>query len=140
MAGLRIGLHVLLGLHLLCRIVQWFGVGSAQNQIGQTQPQRVNKPMSNQDTKPVELSLYKAHEKIYPREVKGRFQFKRKLAVWLLLGLFYLLPWITWGGEQAVLFDMPQRRFHIFGITLWPQDFIFLALMLIIDMDDFGHR
>ncbi len=88
--------------------------------------------MSVEDTKPVELSLYKAHEKIYPREVKGRFQLKRKLAVWLLLGLFYVLPWITWGGEQAILFDLPQRRFHIFGITLWPQDFIFLALMLII--------
>jgi cytochrome c oxidase accessory protein FixG len=93
--------------------------------------------MSNQSTtdqkgKPVELSLYKAHDKIYPREVKGRFQFKRKLAVWVLLGLFYLLPWITWAGEQAILFDLPQRRFHIFGITLWPQDFIFLALMLII--------
>ncbi len=93
--------------------------------------------MPNQNTsdkigKPVELSLYKAHEKIYPREVKGRFQFKRKLAVWVLLGLFYILPWITWAGEQAILFDLPQRRFHIFSITLWPQDFIFLALMLII--------
>lgn len=88
--------------------------------------------MTDQETKAIELSLYKAHEKVYPREVKGRFQFKRKLAVWVLLGLFYALPWITWAGEQAILFDLPQRRFHIFGITLWPQDFIFLALMLII--------
>lgn len=88
--------------------------------------------MSKQETKPVELSLYKAHEKIYPREIKGRFQFKRKLAVLVLLGLFYLLPWIGWDGQQAILFDLPQRRFHLFGLTLWPQDFIFLALMLII--------
>jgi len=88
--------------------------------------------MTDQETKPIELSLYKAHEKIYPREIKGRFQFKRKLAVWLLLGLFYVLPWISWEGQQAILFDLPQRRFHIFGLTLWPQDFIFLALMLII--------
>lgn len=87
-------------------------------------------PKSTGDT--VELSLYKAHEKVYPREVKGRFQLKRKLAVWVLLGLFYVLPWITWGDQQAILFDLPQRRFHIFGLTLWPQDFIFLALMLII--------
>lgn len=88
--------------------------------------------MSTQETKPVELKLYKAHEKVYPRETKGRFQFKRKLAVFVLLGLFYLLPWLDWGGHQAVLFDLPHRRFYIFGITLWPQDFIFLALMLII--------
>jgi cytochrome c oxidase accessory protein FixG len=88
--------------------------------------------MSDNETKPIELSLYKAHEKIYPREVKGRFQFKRKLAVLVLLGLFYFLPWITWAGQQAILFDLPQRRFHIFALTLWPQDFIFLALMLII--------
>jgi cytochrome c oxidase accessory protein FixG len=88
--------------------------------------------MSTQETKPVELSLYKAHEKIYPREIKGRFQFKRKLAVFALLGLFYFLPWISWEGQQAILFDLPQRRFHLFGLTLWPQDFIFLALMLII--------
>lgn len=88
--------------------------------------------MNKQETKPVELSLYKAHEKIYPREIKGRFQFKRKLAVFVLLGLFYVLPWISWEGQQAILFDLPQRRFHLFGLTLWPQDFIFLALMLII--------
>lgn len=88
--------------------------------------------MTTPETKPVELSLYKAHEKIYPREIKGRFQFKRKLAVLLLLGLFYVLPWVTWAGQQAILFDLPQRRFHIFALTLWPQDFIFLALMLII--------
>lgn len=88
--------------------------------------------MSTQDTRPVELKLYKAHEKVYPRETKGRFQFKRKLAVFVLLGLFYLLPWFDWGGHQAVLFDLPHRRFYIFGLTLWPQDFIFLALMLII--------
>ncbi|MCX7545833.1 cytochrome c oxidase accessory protein CcoG [Marinicella gelatinilytica] len=88
--------------------------------------------MSTNETKPVELKLYKAHEKVYPRETKGRFQFKRKLAVFVLLGLFYFLPWLDWGGHQAVLFDLPARRFYIFGITLWPQDFIFLALMLII--------
>ena len=90
------------------------------------------KDRQDSTSKPVELSLYKAHEKVYPRETKGRFQFKRKLAVVVLLGLFYVLPWIIWDGQQAVLFDLPQRRFHIFGLTLWPQDFIYLALILII--------
>jgi len=88
--------------------------------------------MTTNSPQPEELNLYKAHEKIYPREVKGRFQNKRKLAVFVLLGLFYLLPWLVWDGQQAILFDLPNRRFHIFSLTLWPQDFIYLAWLLII--------
>jgi cytochrome c oxidase accessory protein FixG len=76
--------------------------------------------------------LYAKQEKIYPREVTGRFASKRKLAVFVLLGLYYLLPWLSWNGHQAVLFDLPARKFHIFSLTFWPQDFFFLALLLII--------
>ena len=50
----------------------------------------------------------------------------------MLLGLFYGLAWLDWDGHQAVLFDLPARKFHIFGLTLWPQDFIYLAALLII--------
>lgn len=85
---------------------------------------------NNNDT--VELKLYQSRDKIHPREVKGRFQTLRKLAAFLLLGLFYVLPWINWNGRQALLFDLPQRRFYIFDLTLWPQDFIYLAGLLII--------
>ena len=70
-------------------------------------------------------SLYAAHEKVYPREIKGRFQVLRHLSVALLLGLYYVLPWVTWSGRQAVLFDLPARKFYIFGLTFWPQDFFF---------------
>ncbi|MCL4161189.1 UNVERIFIED_CONTAM: hypothetical protein GTU68_032148, partial [Idotea baltica] len=77
-------------------------------------------------------SLYSAHEKIFPREVKGRFQSLRMVCVVVLLGSFYLGPWIQWGGRQAVLLDLPARKFHIFSLTMWPQDFIFLTLLLII--------
>ncbi|MGD8429369.1 MAG: 4Fe-4S binding protein, partial [Ectothiorhodospiraceae bacterium] len=76
--------------------------------------------------------MYQSREKVYPREIKGRFQSLRKAAVFALLGLYYLLPWITWNGRQAVLFDLPARQFHIFGITFWPQDFFYLALLLIV--------
>jgi cytochrome c oxidase accessory protein FixG len=48
-----------------------------------------------------------------------------------LLGLFYLLPWLTIDGKQSVLFDLPARKFYIFGLTFWPQDFVYLALLLI---------
>ncbi len=76
--------------------------------------------------------LYVAQEKIYPREIDGRFAKLRVLSVWVLLGLYYVLPWISWNGRQAVLFDLPARKFFIFGLVFWPQDFIFLALLLII--------
>jgi len=52
--------------------------------------------------------------------------------MFVLLGAFYAGPWLLWDGRQAILFDLPARKFYIFGLTLWPQDFIYLALLLII--------
>jgi len=76
-------------------------------------------------------ALYRKEPKIYPRQVKGRFARLRVIAVWVLLGLYYLLPWIEIGGRQSLLFDLPARKFYIFGLTFWPQDFVYLALLLI---------
>jgi len=76
-------------------------------------------------------SLYRKEPKIYPRQVTGRFARLRVVAVWVLLGLFYLLPWIQINGKQSMLFDLPARKFYIFGLTFWPQDFVYLALLLI---------
>jgi cytochrome c oxidase accessory protein FixG len=80
---------------------------------------------------PAGESLYRKEPKIYPRQVRGRFARLRVVAVWVLLGLFYLLPWIQIGGKQSMLFDLPARKFYIFGLTFWPQDFVYLALLLI---------
>ena len=80
----------------------------------------------------VEQSLYAKAEKIYPREVHGLYARLRVLGVLGLLGIYYIMPWIRWDGHQALLFDLPARKFHIFFITLWPQDFIYLAALLII--------
>lgn len=77
-------------------------------------------------------SYYAAHQKIYPREIAGRYATLRVTAAWVLLGVFYVLPWIPWGDRQAILFDLPARQFHLFGLTMWPQDFIFLAWLLVI--------
>ena len=76
-------------------------------------------------------ALYRSEDKIYPREIKGRFATLRRLAMFVLLGLFYGGPWLSWAGRQAILFDLPARKFYIFGLTLWPQDFVYLALLLI---------
>jgi len=77
-------------------------------------------------------ALYVSEKKIHPREVDGRFQRLRNLAAFVLLGLFYLAPWLRWDGRQAVLFDLPARKFYILGLSFWPQDFVFLALLLVI--------
>ena len=77
-------------------------------------------------------SMYVSERKIYPRDVDGRFQKLRIIAVFVLLGMYYLFPWLEWNGRQAVLFDLAARKFYIFGLAFWPQDFIFLALGLVL--------
>lgn len=87
----------------------------------------------NPDSKPlVHTSVYQKHQKIYPRQVHGRFANLRIGAVLVLLGLYYLVPWLRWDGHQAVLFDLPARKFYILGLTFWPQDFFYLAVLLVI--------
>lgn len=78
------------------------------------------------------LDLYETREKIYTRKLKGFYRNLRKWTWIPLLGGYFLLPWISIDGRQAVWFDLPARKFHIFGITFWPQDFMFLAWLLII--------
>lgn len=80
----------------------------------------------------VQQTLYAKRQKIYPRKVSGLFAKLKVTSVLVLLGIFYIFPWLQWNGNQAVLFDLPARQFHIFGLTFWPQDFIYLAFLLII--------
>ena len=76
--------------------------------------------------------LYEARKKLYPRSVSGRFVSWRWAVVWLTQLVFYGLPWLEWGQRQAVLFDLGSRRFYIFGLVLYPQDFIYLTGLLVI--------
>ncbi len=79
-----------------------------------------------------ELDLYQKREKIYTRAIQGRFQRLRTLTGWPLLLGYFCLPWINLFGQQSVLFDLPERKFHILTMTFWPQDFFMLAWLLII--------
>ncbi len=76
--------------------------------------------------------LYQKHKKVYVREVHGLFATLRNVAMVVLLGLYYGMAWINWNGQQIILFDLPERKFHIFGLVFWPQDFIYLSALLII--------
>jgi cytochrome c oxidase accessory protein FixG len=79
-----------------------------------------------------ELSLYEVRKKVYPRAVHGGFAAWRWTLVWLTQLVFYGGPWLVWNERQAVLFDIAHRKFYIFGLVFWPQDIIYLTVLLIL--------
>jgi cytochrome c oxidase accessory protein FixG len=79
-----------------------------------------------------ERRLYEAAEKIYPRGVDGTFTRFRIASMFVLLGIYYGFAWVQWDGHQALLFNLPARKFYVFDLVLFPQDFFFLSWLLII--------
>lgn len=73
-----------------------------------------------------------SRKKIQVRSIHGIYTKYRFLGGWLLFIMFFGTSWLNWNGHQAVLWDIPNRQFNIFGITLWPQDLILLSLLLVI--------
>ena len=94
------------------------------------------RPLGSQPLPPgaelLEQTLADVRQKIYARSVMGVFARWRIALVLLTQVLFYGLPWLNWNGRQAVLFDLGARKFYIFDMVLWPQDVIYLTLLLII--------
>jgi cytochrome c oxidase accessory protein FixG len=88
--------------------------------------------MSEPAPKLAVINMYAKREEIYPREANGLYARWRWVCVWLTQIVFYGFPWLQWNGRQAVLFDLVARKFYLFGVVLWPQDFIYLAALLII--------
>ena len=97
---------------------------------GPALPQRPD--AKGEDAVSAVLSLYVKHSKIYPRAVSGWFSAWRWAVVWATQIVFYGLPWLMWNDRQAVLFELASRRFYIFGLVLYPQDFIYLTALLLI--------
>ena len=64
--------------------------------------------------------------------MQGKFQRLRYYSGWPLLAGYFVTPWLTWNGSQAVLFDLPARQFNIFALTIWPQDLWLAGWMLMI--------
>ena len=90
-------------------------------------------PDNKQGSPELELiDIYERPDKIYTRSFTGFFRNLRMVGGGLLFLLFFGTAWLNLGGQQAVLFDLPARKFHIFGATFWPQDFILLSWLLII--------
>jgi cytochrome c oxidase accessory protein FixG len=81
-------------------------------------------------------SLFEARIPIHPRSVTGRFRNLKTGVLLLAYAVFFLLPWLRWeretGPSQAVLFDIPHRRFYLFDLVVYPQDIFWLAGLLMI--------
>jgi cytochrome c oxidase accessory protein FixG len=76
--------------------------------------------------------VIEAKNKIYVRAVTGWFAAWRWVLVWITQAVFYGLPWLQWNQRQAVLFDLEGQRFFLFGLALYPQDLIYLAVLLML--------
>ncbi len=79
--------------------------------------------------------LYASRVQIHPKAVKGFFRRIKWAALLVLLGLYYIVPWIRWdrgaaAPDQAVLVDMPGRRLYFFFIEIWPQEIYYLTFLL----------
>ncbi len=81
---------------------------------------------------PIEQQLYAIRQKIQVRAVHGLFANWRIALVLFTQVLFYGLPWLQWDDRQAVLFDLAARKFYIFDLVFWPQDFVYLTGLLIL--------
>jgi cytochrome c oxidase accessory protein FixG len=73
---------------------------------------------------------------VFTRSVKGTFRRFKSTVLVIAYSIFFGLPWLPWtridAPSQAVLFDVPGRRFLIFNLTVYPQDVVWLALLLFI--------
>ena len=83
-----------------------------------------------------EPQLYKGREPIHPKAIKGRFRRFKDFVLYLAYAVFFLLPWVPWsrvsGPDQAVMFDIPERRYYLFDMVIHPQDMFLLAGFLIL--------
>ena len=88
---------------------------------------KIHKPDSSQHN-----NEYSPRSPIYMRAVKGPLEIFRNFFGLFFVALFAALPWITYNGQQAILFDIYEQRFDLFSLTLWPQDLTIFALILIV--------
>lgn len=81
-------------------------------------------------------SLYAARVKVFPKRASGAFRRFKWIIMFITLGIYYITPWLRWdrgpyAPDQAVLIDIAHRRFYFFFIEIWPQEFYYVAGLLI---------
>jgi cytochrome c oxidase accessory protein FixG len=81
--------------------------------------------------------LYAPRVPVHPKRVDGVFRRLKWAALIVLLGIYYLVPWIRWDRgpgvpDQAVLIDLPARRAYFLWIEIWPQEVYYITGLLIV--------
>jgi cytochrome c oxidase accessory protein FixG len=73
------------------------------------------------------------HHSLHPADVRGVWRKYRHIVYSVLVIVFLALPWLRINGHQAILLDIPQRRFAILGLTFWAHDgpMIFFVLAIL---------
>ncbi len=67
---------------------------------------------------------------VYPAFLPGKWFTKRAVVAYLLMAFYLAMPWITINGNQGILFNIPERKFFLFGVEFWATDTFFLVLIL----------
>jgi len=80
--------------------------------------------------------LFEPRKKVHNKRIDGPFRRLKWLVMLVTLTIYYATPWIRWdrgpyAPDQAVLVDLANRRFYMFGIEIWPHEFYFVAGLLI---------
>jgi cytochrome c oxidase accessory protein FixG len=80
--------------------------------------------------------LYAKRKKIFPKRANGRFRRFKWLVMLVTLTIYYVTPWLRWdrgpfAPDQAVLIDLANMRFYFLSIEIWPQEFYYVAGMLV---------
>ncbi|SDK44426.1 cytochrome c oxidase accessory protein FixG [Ferrimonas sediminum] len=90
------------------------------------------KPIKVQATDPRKLDRFNPRNRIYVRKSSGQWTTLRRKMGWVFMLFFLLLPWLPWGDRPAVLFELAERKFYVFGLVIWPQDLLLLAFLFMI--------
>lgn len=85
---------------------------------------------------PDQKSFFEKRRKVFPRQIDGPFRRFKWLVMAITLAIYYLTPWLRWdrgpySPDQAVLVDLAHRRFYMFAIEIWPQEFYYVAGLLV---------
>ena len=116
-------------------------VAAASDVAGQVAGRAAGRPVESVDVKAVNAqanrSLYAKRQAIHPKLVHGTYRRVKWVVMLVTLAIYYVTPWIRWdrglaGPDQAVLLDLPSRRFYFFFIEIWPQEVYYLTGLLIL--------
>lgn len=121
---------------MLCAAAVRFALERGEPVLDKTAVEAIDVEAVNRGAKTKSQPLYAAREKIHPKRTEGTYRRLKWVIMAVTLGIYYITPWLRWdrgpfAPDQAVLIDFANRRFYFFFVEIWPQEFIFIAGLLV---------